>query len=147
LSWSAGSNRMIAGFLSVHDNIKEDRLWAFHDAAASGVTCTQQGFSGYVNDYDNVARFECGTNQALNGVYSVHDNHKEDRRWKFECCALSSNVYLQKGGWSNWQNNLDAQLDFGCGETSVVVGWNSYHDNHHEDRRFEFKCAELLTVR
>jgi len=147
LSWAAGSNKMIHGFYSIHDNHREDRLWAFYTATASGVTCTPTGFSGYVNNYDQVARFECPANQALNGVISIHDNHKEDRIWRFQCCAVSSNAYLKVGPWSNWRNDWDRLLNFRCKSTEVVVAVNSYHDNHREDRRWEYKCAELMTTR
>jgi len=147
LSWYAGSNRMLSGFHSVHDNRREDRLYAFHSAAASGVSCRDTGLRGYANYWDAQLHFDCPNNQALSRIYSHHDNRREDRRWKFGCCVVSSNVYLQKGGWTNYINGWDAQLDFGCKEDEVLVGVNSYHDNRREDRRWRFRCSRLMTKR
>jgi len=147
LNWGIGKTQMIHGFFSRHDNHREDRLWAMYTAWADGVTCTPQGVTGYVNGWDQEFTFQCQANQALNGVISVHDNHKEDRRWRFQCCALSSNAYLKFGGWSGWRNDWDQELNFRCKNTEVVVGVHSYHDNGREDRRWEYRCGELMTKR
>jgi len=147
LSWDAGSNRMITGFTSVHDNRREDRVWGFHSAAASGVSCRDQGFHGYANNWDHPLTFVCPDNQALERVYSYHDNRREDRRWRFGCCVVSSNAYLKRGGWTNEVNNWDGRLDFRCKDDEVLVGLKSYHDNHREDRRWRFHCSQLMTKR
>jgi len=135
---------MITGFYSKHDNVREDRLWAFYSAAASGVSCTAQGWHGWANNWDSPLSFVCPNNQAMHSVISVHDNHKEDRRWKFRCCVVSSNAYLKRGGWTDLLNHWDGRLDFRCKPTEVLAGLESYHHNHYEDRRWKFHCAELL---
>jgi len=138
---------MFTGIISVHDNGREDRVWAFHYAAASGVTCKTQVLGGWANNWDDPLSFACPHNQALSTVYSYHDNYREDRRWKFGCCVVSSNAYLQRLGWTNWVNNWDARLDFRCQDDEVLVGLKSYHDNHREDRRWRFQCSRLMTKR
>lgn len=40
----------------------------------------------YVNDFDQPLVFQCPHGGVLDGVSSYHDNHREDRRFKFYCC-------------------------------------------------------------
>jgi len=135
---------MITGLKSYHDNHKEDRRWAIKYGPASGVSCRGQGWSGWRNDWDKQLTFECPTQQALYGIHSYHSNSREDRRWEFRCCIVSG-ADLRKGGWTGDVNGWDSALDYRC-ELSheVVIGLSSYHDNHREDRRWKFRCAELL---
>ena len=42
----------------------------------------------FVNAYDKALEYTCPDNKVLAGVFSVHNNVKEDRRWKFECCDI-----------------------------------------------------------
>jgi len=144
LDWSAGSNRMITGFFSEHSKHRKDRRWAVYTAAAKGVTCKPQGLSRYVNGWDHPLTFVCPDNQALYGVYSVYNKHRRDRRWSFNCCEVSSNAYLKRGYWTNYRNNWKKGLNFRCLPTQVLVGLGSYHNNHHEDRRWKFYCADLI---
>jgi len=147
LDWFVGSNRMITGFSSYHNNHREDREWSFHSAAASGVSCRETGLRGYANAWDKQLTFVCPDNQALSRVYSHHSNYKEDRKWKFGCCAVSSNAYLQRGGWTNYVNGWDKKLDFRCFDDEVLVGLKSIHSNYREDRRWKFHCSKLMTKR
>lgn len=45
-------------------------------------------FIGYVNEYDVNVFYVCLNGGYLNGVYSVYNNKKEDRRYKFRCCIF-----------------------------------------------------------
>lgn len=40
----------------------------------------------YVNDWDEVLVFQCQHNSYISGIDSYHNNHAEDRRFKFYCC-------------------------------------------------------------
>lgn len=51
-------------------------------------------FIGYVNEYDANVLHACSNGGYLNGVHSVHNNKKEDRRYKFRCCTPRSGDYL-----------------------------------------------------
>ena len=42
----------------------------------------------FVNAYDKGLEYTCPDNKVLAGVSSVHNNVKEDRRWKFKCCDI-----------------------------------------------------------
>ena len=49
--------------------------------------CTCKYFiTDYENDLDGVLIFQCPHGGAVTGVSSFHDNGKEDRRFKFQCC-------------------------------------------------------------
>jgi len=145
LDYNPGQNRMITGFYSKHDNKREDRRWKFYSGYASGVVCSTRSWTDWVNWWDDTMSFECAGNEALQRIYSYHDNKREDRRWKFKCCRVSSNAHLISGGWTDYKNDWDSKLDYECpNSNTVVVGIKSYHDNKKEDRRWKFKCAELL---
>jgi len=142
--FSAGTNRMITGFFSYHDNHREDRRWIVKYGSASGVGCSAQGWSNWQNDFDQSMTFTCPSQQVLNGFNSYHDNHREDRRWEFRCCKVSGAV-LKNAAWnSDYQNWWDGNLDYRCPSTMVISGVTSYHDNGREDRRWKFQCVDLL---
>ena len=45
-------------------------------------------WTDYVNDWDNTYNYSCPDGKVLVGVGSKHDNRKEDRRFRFQCCRL-----------------------------------------------------------
>jgi len=141
LHWSAGQNRMVTGFYSEHNNHREDRRWKFYHGSASGVTCSSHSWTSYVNDWDAVFSFTCGANAAISGFQSEHDNRREDRRWKIQCCR--TNKMLRDMGLTGYLNNWDGVLDFTCADDEVLIGVYSVHDNHREDRRWKARCAQL----
>jgi len=141
LSYTAGKNRMITGIHSVHDNLKEDRRFGFYSMAASGFSCTPRRWTGFVNGLDKQFVFQCPANHVMDGVYAVHDNGKEDRRFKFRCCKLS-NASLRKGALQN-ANDWDKPFDFRCKNGWVLTAIRSKHDNGKEDRRFAFHCSRI----
>jgi len=142
LGFQAGRNRMITGFYSVHDNDREDRRYAFYTMSASGFSCRAPiHWTGLANDYDKEFKYQCPDNKPMYGVYSVHSNHYEDRRFKFKCCDLSEGR-LQRLGWTEWQNDYDGLLDFYC-RNGVITGVHSKHSNEQDDRVFAFECSRL----
>lgn len=44
--------------------------------------------TGYVNSWDGVMNYQCPSGQVMSGMYSVHDNGREDRQFRFYCCTL-----------------------------------------------------------
>lgn len=102
------------------------------------------GISGWANDMDSPLNFQCPSGQAINAIVSYHNNHFEDRRWKFACKATSG---ITDGcSWSGFANNYDEVMSFSCGGQSVITGWQSEHNNHYEDRRMKFRCCQVLGV-
>lgn len=48
--------------------------------------------TGYVNDWDATFNYDCPSGKVITGVYAVHDNDKEDRRFKFTCSYIQTVV-------------------------------------------------------
>ncbi|RUS80537.1 hypothetical protein EGW08_011677 [Elysia chlorotica] len=97
----------------------------------------------FINDWDEPLLFACHSGQVLNGVHSVHSNRAEDRRWRFTCgSAPSGATPTQDCHWTDYMNGWDEPVSFMCPADHVIVGVQSYHDNHREDRRTKFKCCK-----
>jgi len=144
LDWSVGKDGMIIGMHSQHSNSKEDRVYGFHYATHPRVTCEPQAWSAERNTWNAVMSYTCHKNQALNGVKSYHSDHHEDRIWRFRCCDLSSNNYLEHEEFTYYVNKYDKSFDFRCKEGRVMVGLYSQHSDHNEDRKWRVKCAKLF---
>eukprot|EP01084_Bolivina_argentea_P083135 150530_1 len=86
-----GNAAMIKGS-SYHDNGREDRVWTFTCGILTNsyklVNC---GWSGYLNNWDGSLKFDCPSNGVIRSIWSRHDNGREDRQWRFECCQFASN--------------------------------------------------------
>ncbi|XP_055958064.1 hemagglutinin/amebocyte aggregation factor-like [Patella vulgata] len=78
----------ITGIKSVHDNNKEDRIYHIECCAMSN-TPNVCKLTDYANEFDGLLDYKIPTNKYLNGIYSVHQNFQEDRRFKFNECDLS----------------------------------------------------------
>lgn len=138
------SDKVAIGFNSWHNNGKEDRRWKIYCKKLSGTTTTNCGLSDdYVNSFDSYFKESCDDGQVLHGLYSYHDNGKEDRRFKFHCCDLQrENDYksVSVSSWSGYQNNWDdSHTTSSYSSNKVFCGVSSYHDNGKEDRRVRFK--------
>lgn len=42
-----------------------------------------------------------------------------------------------------WQNNYDGPLNFECKDNEYMASVRSHHDNHHEDRQWQYGCQLL----
>merc|ERR1712002_357136 len=135
---------------SEHDNGKEDRRFKFGciplktffgDAATIG-KCE---WSGYANDFDKVMAFTCPNNMILGGVSSYHDNGKEDRRYKFQCCA-PENMVAHTCSLTDWVNTFDNNMNYRVPDGFAIHGVDSIHDNGKEDRQFKFNICKLGRV-
>jgi len=144
LEFDAGVDGMITGLYSVHNNYREDRRWKFMYGSAKGLDCHEQTWTDWMNSWDEILYFICPPDQVLHGIESFHANSKEDRRWKFQCCRVSSGVSVQSKGWSEYVNDWDKELSYRCpASDQAIVGVSSYHDNYTEDRRWKVLCGEL----
>merc|ERR1719186_2255336 len=92
------------------------------------------------NGWDEPLRFECPkTGYPINRIESYHRNSVEDRRFKFYC----SENQVPLSGNNEWffnQNKFDQYMDFNCPRSGFLTGVASYHDNHHEERIWSFRC-------
>ena len=139
MRFSAG---LITGMVSEHSNSREDRRWRFYYSDPIGFRCVKKEWSLTQNAFDRQLDFKCGSNQAMSGIWSYHNNHHEDRRWKFQCCALQGRTLYRERLTSDI-NDWDAQINFKCGSTEVLVGLKSRHSNKREDRIWQARCATL----
>jgi len=98
----------------------------------------------FVNDWDHEVDFSCPDGMFIVGVYSMHHNHYEDRRFKFRCVRFR-NVSQKSCKWTKWLNNWDRPVNFTCPDDGFLVGVNSIHHNHHEDRKFKYQCCAMYS--
>lgn len=109
-----------------------------------------QQVSGYedswVNDWDGELKFSCNKG-FVTDLYSLHDNGKEDRRWKFGCsqiCVGCSDVCGQTKNVSSAKaNTMDGDMTYECEDNSAVTGFYSKHDNGREDREWTITCSKV----
>ena len=57
-------------------------------AVQGSITVSTPMMTDYVNAYDSVMNGQCPPNNVMVGLYSVHDNAREDRIFKLKCSAL-----------------------------------------------------------
>uniref|UniRef100_A0A8C1ERY6 Hemagglutinin/amebocyte aggregation factor n=1 Tax=Cyprinus carpio carpio TaxID=630221 RepID=A0A8C1ERY6_CYPCA len=79
------------------------------------------------------------TDWAVRQWTNYHNNYHEDRRWKFSCkptFSWGTDCFL-----SPYVNDFDKTFSFECPPHHVIAGISSYHDNYHEDRRWQFSCC------
>ncbi|XP_063058490.1 hemagglutinin/amebocyte aggregation factor-like [Engraulis encrasicolus] len=86
LDFQCPSNSVITGMESYHDNRHEDRRWKFTCCNANYFCTGNCEWSGYVNDFDAIISWGVPSGHYLAGVSSYHENHHEDRRWKYLTC-------------------------------------------------------------
>uniref|UniRef100_A0A8C4X1U0 Si:dkey-14d8.7 n=2 Tax=Eptatretus burgeri TaxID=7764 RepID=A0A8C4X1U0_EPTBU len=84
-------NWVISGLHSYHDNKREDRRWRFRCCKQEGVNLHSCKWTGYLNNWDMPLTWSTSSNEFLAGVNSIHNNLKEDRRWKFLSCEMHKN--------------------------------------------------------
>ncbi|XP_066563555.1 hemagglutinin/amebocyte aggregation factor-like isoform X2 [Amia ocellicauda] len=96
------------------------------------------------NNYDQPLHFQCPTYQSISYIHSIHHNHHEDRLWDFRCKSTFDN--LPDCSWSVYVNNFDQEFTYICPYNGVISGMNSFHENRHEDRRWQFQCCRVSNV-
>jgi len=140
IHWQANGHTFVSGLRSFHHNGYEDRRFS---PLLTNLGATQQHkhWSGWVNNMDAYFAYSCPTNYVMSGFISYHNNHYEDRRWRFQCAHFRG-LGVRRGGWPGWQTNWDATFHIGCGHRPAV-GFSSYHDNGREDRRWRVQCGSF----
>merc|ERR1711934_131313 len=140
------SGQYIKSIESVHDNGKEDRIFHFGCAELSESFAEDQltncEWSPYVNDFDALFEYQCPNDKIITGVSSYHDNGKEDRRYKFNCCQPGTLVTYHCQ-YTNYVNSYDHILSYRVPDGMVMKGVNSVHDNGKEGRIFKIDICML----
>lgn len=79
-------NKVLSGISSYHNNRAEDRRYKFYCCGAAGKYPKNCHLTDFVNSWDEYFSFRVGGNQVITGVYSIHHNGAEDRRFRFIRC-------------------------------------------------------------
>ncbi|XP_052777878.1 dermatopontin-like [Mya arenaria] len=104
----------------------------------------------YVNNFDEQFFFACpNPDEFVNHVESIHSNGAEDRRFAFSCSKVPSSGQEEQGNIhclpiTGYVNDFDGPLAFQCNDNYYINGMGSRHDNHPEDRIWQFKCCGIL---
>jgi len=100
--------------------------------------------SNEVNDYDKFLNFTCPEGEYISQIFSVHDNHHEDRRFQFACVSDKEGILIDPPvcWWTEELNKLDKTLDSTCDNEGIISGFQSHHWSHEEDRRWRFYCCQ-----
>lgn len=142
-SWDAGMNEMITGFKSYHHDRKDDRKWRVYHGSIN-LRCDKSLWSGYANNWDGYLKFVCPNRAVLSGVSSYYHYVKKDRRWKFSCCTLPTNVAVKRHGYK-LINQWGARMDWSCSKSNeAVYAIESSHNNNYEDRQWKIACGEIV---
>ena len=121
----------------------------------------------YVNAFQEEFEHHCPPKYALQGMYSYHDNDKEDRRWKYSCRRVDwLDEQSYSGGSTGWQkrqyhpsafrtnydylvgsineNDGDIRFYWENGEFALT-GMGGKYSKGSNDRRFYFYAAQTTT--
>jgi len=95
------------------------------------------------NEWDGLLDFSCPSGQHISRIKSEHRDRftdkREDRRWDYECRSGFVTPTCKKWGYVN---EYDEIVNFGCPNRGIVTGFESKHDNHHEDRIWKINCCD-----
>ena len=142
-------NMILTAIKSVHSNKYEDRLFSFkccHIMKTSHIKASP--WTKYVNSFRNKffnhAKVD-GKDAALCGVSSHHNNHYEDRQFKFNYCRPNVGVLLSN------QNKLgptsyDGHWKRECSGNQFMTDIESWFHTSYKDRAFHFYCHDFPGV-
>jgi hypothetical protein len=98
----------------------------------------------WINQYDQAFDYQTHGGSYISGIYSIHNNHYEDRVFNPYITTIRTSMYGKV--LSHWVNHMDGTFHYTCPRNKALVGMNSYHSNRHEDRRWRFYCASFRGV-
>ncbi|XP_074654717.1 uncharacterized protein LOC141908521 [Tubulanus polymorphus] len=126
-------------------------MWHF-ECENSGYVGNDCTLSKLVNDYKRPINFTCRDDGLLTGVWSIHDNGKEDRIWKFRCCNLITKEATKCSNTGYW-NKYDGELDYVADPGIGIRGLESVFDDWKNDRmwsihicRYAICIAKRMTI-
>ena len=95
-----GKEQAIYGVSSAYSTGHRDRIWKFFCKKIEQPKCFNcETSSEYDTQYQQHIAFNCPPNQVISGLESVHNNGREDRIWKFRCCANFEHVHCELTGY------------------------------------------------
>jgi len=130
----------VSSMRSWHDNGREDRRWEMKCEDIKPefkVTSSRWFHTTSANAWDGHVKWEGWWDDSfLVGMTSVHDNHREDRQFKF--MTTRSDYWDVTNDCWGWRkiNHYDQYLNLQTHGDEVIVGLQSWHSNHREDREW-----------
>lgn len=149
----AYANLALVGLSSVHNY--GDRIWKvkpylnFHPESNPIPTCKvkcaspavpvavagtgpESMWQDYANSVHGDMDFTCPDGQAVTGMKSQWTRGFNDRRWKFRCSKVHGGT-MNETRTTEFLNENDAELDFTCDSTEVMVGFESEYSSKAPD--------------
>ena len=102
------------------------------------------GYSCNENQWDERQYCLCKPGERIVKFKSRHSNEKEDRIWDLGCKLISPRMTVEGDRWisKTERSKLDNTKSWdGRHSNSFLVGMESEHSNHHEDRTYTFFTA------
>jgi len=121
-SWDRPHNFQCSGgqyinrIRSYHHNHYEDRRWLAYCTRVSGIKADKScSWTGWVNSWDGILSYTCPAGKVITGMYSQHDNGREDRLFKFKCCS----VYSERKNCASGKFGANCQFSCACKGNAV----------------------------
>ena len=92
-----------------------------------------------LNGWDDELEYgwsDCNEASAITGIGGVHDNHREDRRWWVKVSPVVGQIVQGQCQWTDFINDWDGSMNHQISSNQFISRIFSYHDSHHEDRRW-----------
>jgi len=142
-----GRGEKVSKIYSIHDNKKEDRQWTLTCSVIEPEFKVPESSDWYEvteeNEYDEpIAWNGKPDGYFLVGMTSVHDNKKEDRKYKF-FIVRSDNWYFTDCKLHHYINDYDGKLEYTLFDDEVFTALYSWHRNDKEDRQWTIKTCKL----
>ena len=96
--------------------------------------------SSTCNEFDEYHNFAYPTGHSISHVYGQYSSRREDRMYCYGCQSTNP-ISIPKCYQTNYINLWDSPVAILCHPNHYIAGVRSFHDNHREDRRFDFKCC------
>jgi len=139
-SFNCPSGKTVLQIQSIHTNSKEDRRWNW-TCKTENVVSDSCWMTPFVNDWDGTLNWQCPGDHLLTGTYSVHNNGREDRRFKYRCCRLRAGCVKSGCSLSDQLNDHDSRMNYYVQPGKELNGFWSSHHNHFEDRVWKaYQC-------
>lgn len=151
-----GWSRVVDGSSTPVTDVSQlfDSATCFCDDGYIGPTCNEgrpvameapsQISSNFLNTYDGEVHIQNANNDPLAGMFSVHDNFHEDRRFKARTRAVVEDEFSpQTGTQITLTSRHNEPFKIVCDKDKVLTRLSSTHNNEYEDRRWTGQCTHF----
>jgi len=105
------------------------------------VTVHKGSFSSWRNAYGSQFETQCGPDEVLGGLKSVHGDAEKDRRFDYFCNKLDD-AEIVPHAWTDYEG-LDGEWNASCAENEAMWQVMSVFVGEKEDRKWRYKCAAV----